>query len=149
MSARSKWSVEFYADQDGHEPCREWLDGLSEPKRDALLTALEHVLARLGPDVCESEWGKPLGTGLYEFRVRHTAEETAAMFAGEPRGGTRGQAIVLRVFFHPYGKRVILLLGGYDKGKEPSQRRQQREIETARSRLVEFSRTQRSRRRSP
>lgn len=139
--------MEFYADQDGREPCRKWLDGLSESKRDALLAALTCVLAVLGPDVCESEWGKPLGAGLYEFRVRHTAEETAAMFAGEPRGGRKGQAIVLRVFFHPYGQKVILLLGGYDKGKEPSERRQQLKIETARSQLAQFKRSQR--RRSP
>jgi phage-related protein len=149
MSAGEAWSLEFYAAPDGREPCREWLNRLSEPKRDALLVAFEHVLARLGPDVCESEWGKALGAGLYEFRVRHTAEETAAMFAAGARGGTKGHAIVLRVFFHPRGKRVILLLGGFDKAKDPSERRQQREIDTARRRLADFSREQRSRRRPP
>jgi len=132
------WSAEFYADSKGKEPCRKWLEKLAEPKRDALLVALEQVLERLGPDMCTSEWGKALGQGLYEFRVRHTAEETAAMFCGEEPGPKAPEAIVLRVFFHPYGQKVILLLGGYDKARDPSESRQQREIKTARGRLADF-----------
>ena len=38
------------------------------------------------------------------------------------------QRILLRVFVHFHGSRVILLLGGYDKGKDPSEKKQQREI---------------------
>jgi hypothetical protein len=129
---------------EGREPIEKWLAGLSTIKRDAVVAALSNVLARRGPDVCESEWGKNLGQGLYEFRIRHTAEETAAMFAGGERGGKNGPAIVLRVFFHAHGKRVILLLGGYDKGRDPSERRQQREIKVARGRLVDFRTRQRA-----
>jgi putative component of toxin-antitoxin plasmid stabilization module len=132
------WTVEFYADEEGREPMAKWLDDLSALKRDAVIAALTSVLARLGPDVCGSEWGKSLGQGLYEFRVRHTAEETAAMFAGGARGGKKQPAILLRVFFHAHGQRIILLLGGYDKGRDPSERRQQREIKAARGRLDDF-----------
>jgi hypothetical protein len=45
------------------------------------------------------------------------------------------ERILLRVFCHAYGDRLILLIGGYDKGSEPGRRRQQREIEIARARL--------------
>jgi hypothetical protein len=43
------------------------------------------------------------------------------------------------VFCHAYGDRVILLLGGYDKGRDPSSRRQEREIALARSRLTDWN----------
>ena len=44
-------------------------------------------------------------------------------------------AVLLRVFFHPHGDRLILLLAAYDKGADPSENRQQREIKIARKRL--------------
>jgi hypothetical protein len=44
------------------------------------------------------------------------------------------------VFCHAHGDRLILLLGGYDKGADPSARRQQREIATARARLADYQR---------
>jgi hypothetical protein len=111
---------------------------LSDVQHDALAEALRLVLAERGPDVCRTEWGKALGEGLYEFRVRHTAKEVSAMVGGIPPGGKVGERVLLRVFFHAYGRRVVLLLGGYDKGKDPSERRQQREITTARKRLDDF-----------
>lgn len=45
------------------------------------------------------------------------------------------EAILLRVFCHAYGDRVVLLLGGYDKGEDTSKKRQAKEIEEARARL--------------
>jgi hypothetical protein len=57
-------------------------------------------------------------------------------------GGTerpaRGHKVLLRIFCHAYGARVVLLLNGYDKGADPSGRRQNREIALARQRLTEF-----------
>jgi len=47
---------------------------------------------------------------------------------------------LLRVFCHAYGNRIILLLGGYDKGSDPSAKRQNEEIRVARQRLAEFRR---------
>ena len=49
----------------------------------------------------------------------------------------------LRVFCHATGDRLILLLGGYDKGENPARRRQDREIKVARSRLTEYLRARR------
>jgi len=43
--------------------------------------------------------------------------------------------ILLRVFCHAHGDRIILLLGGYDKGERPAPRQQQEQIAVARLRL--------------
>ena len=42
--------------------------------------------------------------------------------------------------------KVILLIGGYDKGGDPSERRQQREIREARRLLAQFKERQRQER---
>lgn len=142
------WHIEFYEDDHGRAPCRDWIeDALGEVQRDALIAALRTVLAEQGIDVCRSQWGKALGQGLYEFRLRHTAAEVEAMFGGAPPGAKSGERVLLRVFFHPHGDRIILLLGGYDKGANPSEKRQAREIATARKRLAEFKAREARRRR--
>jgi hypothetical protein len=46
--------------------------------------------------------------------------------------------ILLRVFCHVQGHRIVLLLGGYDKGERPSARHQQAQIELARTRLKDW-----------
>jgi len=46
------------------------------------------------------------------------------------------------VFCHAYGNRVVLLLGGYDKGADPSPRRQNEEIALTRARLGDWRRRQ-------
>jgi hypothetical protein len=43
-----------------------------------------------------------------------------------------------------YGDRIVLLLGGYDKGADPSAKRQHQEIATARKRLAHFKRRSKS-----
>jgi hypothetical protein len=52
--------------------------------------------------------------------------------------------ILLRVFCHAHGKKVILLLAGYDKGREPSAKRQNAEIRRARQRLTRWKAQQRA-----
>ena len=137
------WTVRFYRDlQERVEPARIWLDGLKgddEPKRLAAIAAIERVLKPQGVDVCESEWGKNLGSGLYEFRIRHPAQTIKNMFplprdaAGEGDVRKEPIKILLRVFFTTYGREVILLLAGFDKGKSPSPRQQQGQIAAARA----------------
>jgi hypothetical protein len=91
-----------------------------------------------------TEWLKALGDGLHEFRVRHDAAEIARMFGGDlPESGSRREAVLLRVFVHFYGTKIVLLLGGYDKGADPKPRRQQREIAQARKLLRQFKERQR------
>ncbi len=143
------WHIEFYEDEDGEAPCRTWIEeDLTDVQRDALVSALQLVLASQGIDVCRSEWGKALGQGLYEFRLRHTAAEVEAMFGGAAPGAKAGERVLLRVFFHPHGDGIVLLLGGYDKGADPNDRRQGREIAKARARLADYkAKTARQRRR--
>jgi hypothetical protein len=43
--------------------------------------------------------------------------------------------VLLRLFVTFHGDRVVLLFQGYDKGKDPSGRRQTKEIKTARKHL--------------
>jgi hypothetical protein len=45
---RGGWDIEFYADEQGREPCREWADGLSPIRKAAFTAGVEVVLAKLG-----------------------------------------------------------------------------------------------------
>jgi putative component of toxin-antitoxin plasmid stabilization module len=142
------FTLEFYADERGREPFAEWLDGLSESKRAAMLAALRHVLGRVGLDVCRTEYGKSLGGGLYEFRLRQDEATILGKHAsaGEADAAVSGgERILLRAFFHPHGDKLILLLGGHDKGRRPQPRAQAAEIERARRRLDDWRRRRRSR----
>lgn len=132
------YELEFYDDGNGREPVRRWLDSLSEDKRAAAMRGLSLVLAEQGAGVADSEYGKALGDGLYEFRLRHSTREIVEKFRpqlADRLGPFPDDPVLLRVFFHPHGDRLILLLGGYDKGKDPSRRRQRKEIDLARARL--------------
>jgi len=132
------WTVEFYVDADGKQPARDFLAALSFPKRAAAIAAIEAYLVRMGPEVCRSEMGKALGNGLYELRVRHDEKTIRRKaFGTAPDEASTGH-VLLRIFFAVYGERIVLLLGGYDKGENPAARRQAREIEQARKRLRSF-----------
>jgi hypothetical protein len=136
------FTIEFFEDERGRSPVEEWMESdLTDVELAAVISALELVLSHHGVDVCGGEWGKQLGDGLFEFRIRHTAEEIDAMFGGALPGKGHGK-VLLRVFCHAYGDKVVLLLNGYDKGEDPSGRRQQREIRLARRRLEEFRQRQ-------
>jgi hypothetical protein len=147
ICAMPAWRLAYYRDHRGRQPCREWLDELvgdlrQRPKGLAAIAALERVLARDGLGVCSSEWGRNLGGGLCEFRVRHTKAEIDRMFGTaetnpDPPRRRGKERILLRIFFHAYGDRIILLLGGFDKGRFPG--RQDAEIERARKLLADFN----------
>lgn len=138
------WTLEPFEADDGSVPFQVFIEELSDFKFVALDTALERVLAARGLDLARTEWLKPLGEGLHEFRVRHDADEIAAMFGGDaPRIASPEEKVLLRVFVHFYGAKVVLLLGGYDKGRDSNERRQQREIAAARKLLTQFKQRQR------
>lgn len=144
------YEIEFFRRADGAEPVRRFLDALSEDKRNALVAALTFVLARQGLEVCRSEWGKQLGGGLAEFRLRHDEREVSAGHGPTDIAlpESSPEKILLRVFFHAHGNRLILLLSGYDKGARSNARHQQREIERARGYLKEWQAEQARRRRA-
>lgn len=89
------YHLEFY-DDGSRQPVRDWLEDLEqdEPaKHDALMYGLSVILARQGTNVCGTEFGKSLGKGLYEFRLRHTRDELQAktqphLSAKQPEGDT-------------------------------------------------------------
>lgn len=101
---------------------------------------MAEILQVDGIGVCRDAYGKQLGDGLFEFRLRHDAAEILRSVGKPARDEPHGERILLRVFCHAHGDRVILLLGGYDKGADPSKKRQQREIAEARRRLADFRR---------
>jgi hypothetical protein len=133
------WTPQPFEADDGTVPFERFVIELSDFKFIALETAIDRVLSVRGLDLVRTEWLKPLGEGLHEFRIRHDADEVARMFGGElPDAAGQREKVLLRVFVHFYGDKVILLLGGYDKGKDPKERRQQREVAQARRLLKQF-----------
>jgi hypothetical protein len=136
------FTLEFYRSPNGRVPARDWMRHLTTYKRRALAAALRLVLASHGLGVCATPYGRQLGHGLFEFRLDEDEASLRRKWGSEPgRSGVppgSGGRILLRVFCHATGARVILVLGGYDKGRDPSPRRQQREITQARARLREF-----------
>ncbi|WP_144796189.1 hypothetical protein [Microbacterium paludicola] len=118
---------------------------LPKYEQAVLLAALERVLTPQGSDVCSSEWGKALGGGLYEFRVRKSLKAIIEEFA-RPDGKKPAlkpgddRAVLLRAFFTVHGNRVVLLFSVYDKGRDPSDKRQKKEIARARKLLKNWTR---------
>jgi len=141
------WTPKSFQADDGTIPFEQFVNGLSDFKFRALDAALDRVLSVRGIDLVRTEWVKPLGEGLHEFRVRHDADEVAHMFGGDPpQVAAPAGKILLRVFVHFYGDKAILVLGGYDKGEDPQQKRQQREIAEARRLLAQFKERRRRQR---
>ena len=112
-------------------------------QRRLLGVAMFHFLQRYGAGVCSSEFGKALGGGLYEFRIRHDLPELLRRAGIEHKlSDDEGapEKVLLRLFYSVHGDKIVLLLGGYDKAKAPSGKRQQGEIDTARARLADWKR---------
>lgn len=106
---------------------------------------MSEVLQHLGVGVCGTEFGKQLGGGLFEFRLRRDlraiapAQPSAQQAQQRTRAGA-SEKILLRVFCYAHGEKLILLLAGYDKAKDLSPKRQEMEIRLARKRLEEWRR---------
>jgi phage-related protein len=120
------YTLEFYEEPDGREPVRQWIkDDLTPEDRRTVGAAMREILQEHGVGVCGTRFGRQLRGGLFEFRLRE-------------------EGLLVRVFCHAYGNRVVLLLGAYDKGRDPSPRRQDQEIEVARTRLQQWKARQRT-----
>ena len=130
------YKLEFFVEDDGTEPVLEWIkNDLTAAQRQAIGTAMRRILQVDGVQVCSTPWGRQLGGGLFEFRVRRTGEQMINEGWAKLGSINPSERILLRAFCHAQGDKLILLLGGYDKGSAPSSSRQQREINTARARL--------------
>ena len=133
------WSAEFYENIQGGRPVESWLDSLTEQKFAAMDAAILLILQPRGLTLGDTKWLTALGGGLWEFRVRNTASEIKAMYSDAAKDPTKvSEKILLRLFVHFYGQKVVLLLHGYDKAGNDSQRNQEREINLARKRLKEW-----------
>jgi putative component of toxin-antitoxin plasmid stabilization module len=141
------WTPEPFEADDGTVPFARFVNNLSDFKFTALDASIDRVLSVRGIDLARTEWLRPLGKGVHEFRVRHDVNEIAHMFGGDPpQAAAPAVTILLRVFVHFYGDKAILLLGGYDKGEDPTESRRRREIAEARRLLAQFKERQRRQR---
>lgn len=141
------WTIDVFEADNGSQPFAQFVTKLTPAQRVAISATIEHRLVPFGIDLVSTEWMKALKEGLYELRIRHHADEITGPDQEPTARAPGGERILLRVFVHFYGNRIVLLLGGYDKGNDPSDRRQQREIAAARKLLTQFrNRQQRDRR---
>jgi len=133
------YTLEFYEDEQGNEPVLQWLRQLSPRKRRAMGVAMFEILQHEGPKVVGTNFGKAVGGGVFEFRLDQDAAQILAR-KGKPASAETFEPakILLRVFCHAHGDRIVLLLAGYDKGERSSARHQQEQIELAKSRFRDW-----------
>ena len=136
------WRVEVF--DDGN--FARFYKQLNEAERAVTDAAIQYVLAPLGIDICANEWGKNLGQGLYELRIRRDVETILREYG--PRGASdeipkrwRKKRVLIRVYCTFHGERIVLLLGGYNKLRGPSRKQEQREIQAARAALAAWKRS--------
>lgn len=132
------WTIDLWEDKNGRSPFDKWFQKLPEYEQAVVDATIKHVLAPLGRDICETTWGKSLGDGLYELRIGvslnailnrgKSPEDQVSIDGGD-------KTILLRIFCTFHGQRVVLLFQGYNKGKDPSKKRQQSEIKRAQKHL--------------
>ncbi len=133
------WNAEFYENIHGRRPVETWLNSLTEQKFAAMDAAILLVLQPRGLTLGDTKWLTALGGGLWEFRVRNTDTEIKAMYSDAAKDPSKvAEKILLRLSVHFYGEKVVLLLHGYDKAENDSERNQQHEISVARKRLKEW-----------
>jgi len=103
------WTIEYEGDV-----FERFFLSLPEYEQAVLTAALENVLEVYGIDVCSSEWAKPLGDKLYEFRVRKSLHAILAAAGVEPPSDIVGndRQVLLRVFRTFHGSKIVLLYSG-------------------------------------
>lgn len=93
--------------------------GLNETEFEAPATAIEETLEKLGIELASTPWLKALGEGLHEFSLRHDAGTIRTLHTDSgAETPTKPAKILLRLFVHFHGDKVILLLHGYNKGRQ-------------------------------
>lgn len=128
------WTIEYF--DRGFE--RFYL-ALNPYEQAVVEAALATVLEVHGIAAFDGGWGKPLGGGLYEFRIQRSLEAILTLARAEPSMLARtGSRVSIRIFCTFHGDKIVLLLHGYDKGRDPSARRQQKEIARARVMLKKW-----------
>ena len=91
MSGDIRWTVDAWEDdRTGRCPFAAWFGKLNEYEQAVVDAVIENIVAPLGMNICDTEWGKPLGGGLYEVRIRRTL--SAIRTWGVPAGGAEPAA---------------------------------------------------------
>ena len=106
------WLIEEHESFD-YERFLSTLTGLAAA---IVASTVANILSRSGNDLAGTHWVRALGDGLFEFRVK-------------------APEVLVRIFFTYKTGRIILLLGAYDKLRDPSANRQNRERNKARARM--------------
>ena len=122
--------------QNGSVPFLAWLDRQDRDVQIVVDAALTEILAREGSNVCRTGFGKALGQGLYEFRIRQSVG-TLWRKVGKPElASGKDEHLLLRIFFAVEKQGVVVLLGAYDKKANASARFQNQQIRRARKVLA-------------
>lgn len=110
-----EWAIEFFEDLQGRRPVEKWLKSLTDLKREAAVAAIQIILKTRGIDLIQTKWLKPLGSGLFEFRIRHSALQIIQLYQMSGYEGVQiREKVLLRIFLTFHGERLIVLLGAYD-----------------------------------
>jgi hypothetical protein len=106
----SRFALEYYRSPDGDEPVRQWVfPKLHAHKRRAIVMGLQYILAEQDQGVCGAEYGRHLGQGLFESRLRHDAVTLARRLHVVPSAQpaeSPGDPVLLRVVCHAHGPRA-------------------------------------------
>lgn len=116
----SPWRIEISREFDFEK----FLRRLPEKSAAYVVRFLETNLNEYGERLAGTDLVKPLGGGLFELRLKSNQHEL-------------GNRLLVRIFFQQQREKLILILGAYDKGRDPSKKRQRIEIAIARKRMVE------------
>ena len=100
--------------------------------RIADLASAEESLRNIGYYRLSGYW--------YPFREPFPNQQGAAERVGEVPKRWRRKRVLIRVYCTFYGQRIVLLLGGYNKLRDPSRKQEQKEIRAARSVLSAWKR---------
>lgn len=135
----SDWQIEFYEDENGKRPVEKWIESLDDSKLASIDMANRTFLKEQGIELLNSSWFKSVGDGVYEFRIRHTALQIERLYKQKSVKEVAPKSpILLREFVAFRKGRVVILLAAYDKGKDPSEKTQQKQIALAKKRLRDW-----------
>lgn len=133
------WQIELFTLPNGQTPYLTFRSSLNAYEKELLDLCVEHILARAGINVCDTNWGKALGAGLFEFRIHRSLKALVNHLDIQLPSNLKGdQSKLFRVFFTVEGQKIIVLLSGYDKGRMPSKKKQQKMIEASRGLLKRY-----------
>jgi hypothetical protein len=118
-SVSKRWKIQYFYDHRGISPFQEWFNfELDEEQKAFLLQVISKKLIKQGPSLIHTKWLSSIHKDLYQLRVLKNFK------AGR-------QKILLRVYLCFNEDSEVVLLCGYDKGKNSSPEFQQKEIEKA------------------